>query len=154
MTITRTPGNFGNPRIRFFIKRNSETIQSDTTFTDDNDLQFEAKANTNYLIMYCRVITSDPSADFKEVWSVPTGATINRISTFWHAGGGNVSVNFALQLVTFDPSIQESNCSPCLLVMGSTPGTVAWQWAQNGSVAVDTTVLAGSYLMVMEANGN
>jgi len=141
-------------KLRIIFKKLSETISSDTTLTDDDDLQFEAEANVNYAIFNCRFCNSHAAADLKERFSIPAGATINRINSFWHGGGGCVPVDFAATLTSFDLGVAEMNPNPSILIMGATAGTVAYQWAQNGTTSEDTTLLAGSFLWVMKANGN
>jgi len=149
-----TGGQGSHPRLRILIKKISQTIQNDVTLTDDDDLQFEAKANTNYFIFYTRFASTTANPDFKEAFSAPAGATLNRISTFWHGGGGDVAVDFLSVLVSFGPFTEEMNTSVCLLNMGATAGTVALQWAANGNFAEDTTLNAGSCLIIVEADGN
>lgn len=125
-------------------KLSDETISSQATLQNDDDLFLPVEANAVYEGVLQFTWQSGATPDFRESLSLPTGATANG----WVADTGTTSgLCGALAALTSQPGTG-ANVSYRLsgvLVMSSTAGTAQWQWAQQTSDASNTIVRAGSY---------
>ena len=131
------------------IKTSDTTIQSDATVNDDPHLQFMVSINERVAGYAMIFVTSGTTPDFRYNFSVPAGTTGDR---FDGALSGNVLAATAT-LVTEEAAIATTGSKQAILIpfsllVSSTAGTVIFRWAQNTSTASNTTVHAGSYIMV------
>ena len=123
-------------------KSSDETINSDTTLTDDADLQFAIGANEVYFaILNIRHVTAS-TPDFKYAFSMPSGGAVYTTYGDWST---SVELNERdLTSATSQTFSGDTNINyiqiPVLIVNSSTGGTCAFQWAQNVSDAANTTV--------------
>lgn len=142
------------PRVKY--KTANEAVTSSTTFQDDNDFFFSVEANSLYWVELWLSMTGSASGDFKMQWTVPasttgirwrstlvTGATADtedkaQMDTI--AGGSSAS-----GILGSGSSYLNENLS---VDTAGTSGTAQMQWAQNGSNATPTTILAGSVMRV------
>jgi len=133
------------------VKATDETIDTDTTLSDDAELLFTPTINKVYHFELRLYIQSATAADFKVGWSVPSGATVLGLEAdIWR---NDILQNADDQTVAFAVAT-DGNLEMMLLcgkiLMSSTSGSAAVQWAQNVSNGGNTTVLAGSTLLVYE----
>lgn len=137
------------------IKTGDQTKNTDSTLADDNTLFFTTSANTNYLIQL-EILghSGNATADFK--WKLNHTGTTNR--GIWEGdvseGGGGGAAISAIQQITNFNQFTQTNASQLYKILrlnihlhvGASGGTFSFQWAQNTSTGVDTTVYAGSFI--------
>jgi len=134
------------------VKSVDEIVNNSNTPQDDDELSVPLNANKTYAyILYIQVI-SPSAADFKHTFSIPTGATGLRSfgawssqsfnSTFDITGVASSATNGANQWLAFTGSVKTIG----------TAGNLTLQWSQNVVDASDTTLEAGSYLLVWETS--
>lgn len=142
-------------------KTADELRSTNTTYTDDTDLQFSASNGQSYIFTMDLIIQFDPDADFKFVlYFTGTTSKVQYAVADWQmttTGGGN----------TFYSLRTGFNSAFVLAQQGSTPdfyalvkingfftvtgdGTFSLRWAQNVSRAENVGVLAGSFLQYKE----
>lgn len=140
------------------VKSANETLGNSTTLQDDNHITgITVKASTNYLIRGVIMVQSPAAADFKLAlsWSVsPTEGS-------WAVKGTEASNLMGCRqgtvFATIAPPTQGAPAVEFLTIEGyfvtaASPGTVKLQWAKNSGDAGTTTVFAGSWLEIVEAN--
>jgi len=133
------------------VKKVDESRQSDTTMTDDAELFVPLEANKNYGFETRLFYQSSAAADFKVGYTIPSLATGLRLgASNWHSTVGIAT--FVIPTVTFVAMGATLVTTPTYgrVIMGATAGDLNFQWAQNAPVASDTTVKAGSRLVVWE----
>ena len=149
-------------------KTTSEGVTSATTgatLQDDDELFFEAEANSNYEIKMLAILSSSSTVpDFKWAFTTLTSAR-------WMGGGhfrdqdsggfsGLVTPSRSGNTTTL-PNIQ-INSTPDLMyvyldvsyVTAGTSGTVYFRWAQNTSSASSVGVGANSFMQVTKVGTN
>jgi hypothetical protein len=120
-----------------------ETIQSDTTLSDDDTLVFNSLPGgfTLYVEFYIRYTLVGGGQGFK--YSVVTSDPANDVGYF-----GSISINSTQTTApgagTFAITL------PGTVVLDATPdpGYIKFQWSQNVLLAIDTSVEAGSWAVV------
>lgn len=143
-----TAPTFSNPWTEI-VKPETETVQSDTTLSNDSALQFTMLADRVYAIRAfvpmagtatsgIKIATSGPSASSvveRCDISAPGGQlehfigdALGNVRQSAYPGTGNYAVKYDITLTT------------------TAGGTFAIQWAQSSSEAANTSVLAGAYL--------
>ena len=135
------------------VKKTDETITSDTTLQDDDELKFTPEINKQYFGMIITWIDAVDNGGMKHAFSIPTGATIE-----WMASGALWRAYSQLQneadgtiaIGTSNVPGKKNAATYFKLKMGSTAGDVIYQWAQNTSNATSTTIEAGSLLLIWE----
>lgn len=125
-----------------------------TTYQNDNHLSFEVDANEVIRVTLDIVIDAHATPDFKQRFLVPTGSQFEMIS--YQYGNSTSAINRTL--IAPGPTCEVIGVPgagtgvllffklDATLFVGSTPGTVNWQWAQNTADANNTTVWKGSVL--------
>ena len=129
--------------MELLVKSVDETIDTDTTLSDDAKLLFPVAANENWQFEGVVWVTSGATPQFKFTFDGPAGSvgmfefaldevfdTAQELGTADNAGSGT------RKSLSFRGSIAN----------GGTAGNLAFQWAQNVSDAGNTTVEAGSYI--------
>ena len=161
--LTVDLASIGGSSSTLLMKTADETIDLDSTYTDDSDLSGVAlSANTNYLVtgtFYVECVGT--VADIKVRLQVPS-AVLTAIHGYWFYEGDvesgspanteieqivNLNTSIEPDLDANDKAVIRLNCS---ILVGNTGGTLAFQWAQNTSSVQDTTLYAGSWLRVEE----
>jgi len=132
------------------FKTVDETIQSDTVLHDDDELFVAVNANKIYHFQMLIISDSPASADLKRAFSIPSGATGSRLNGLFSASSTVVQVN-----ITTSDGIATAGLAyfyeSGMLITDSTPGTLQYQWAQNQSQALDSTIKKGSFMVVWES---
>lgn len=136
-----------------------------TTLQNDNELFVSVLANTNYKVVLTLLFqeAAGTGIDLKCAWTFPTGCTLNLAVAGPHINWNNTAAALeaewsAWQNVTSSPSgtISFGTTNAAVLggqisgtlAVGSTGGTLQFQWAQQNSSASNVTVKAGSALIV------
>lgn len=134
------------------IKQSDESVSSSTALQNDDELVCYLDASTKYAFEAMIGYVSDATPDYKNAFTVPSGATI-----VWTAMYTNASSTLAIGHVAASGSglsclgattaqgIQISG----YVVVDSTAGALTYQFAQNSSDATAATTKAGSWLRVM-----
>jgi len=147
--------NSGGSGLTFakIVKTIDEVRDTDTTLRDDSELFFTPTINNIYHIMVIIDYRSASNADWKYVVTVPSGATAKKWVGNWNPDTDrfadtwtDVSPTVDGVGVAIDSWVQMMG----ILVMGSTAGDFNFQWGQVTSQATDTTVMAGSLMLVWE----
>lgn len=128
------------------VKSADETVNNSSTLQDDDELLFSVAANSVYKFQMWLRYTSSTSADIKNSFTVPAGATIVGISI------GLFTDSTTQTFLVPSQSWGGQNATPAavfieaMVVVGATAGTVQLQWAQNTPEVSDTIVLESSNL--------
>lgn len=135
------------------IKTVDESLASNTTLQNDDELFVTVAANTTYKVEAVLIYSGATTGDMKVAFTWPTSATMP-----WGLLGYTTALAF--QAVAFSaPSSGTPFSVGCngagndlvlylsgTLTVGSTAGTLQIQWAQAASDATATIVRAGSWL--------
>lgn len=131
------------------VKAADESVNNSDVLQDDNDLTCQVQAGTTYAVrMLLRV---DGTVNYVDAaLSMPAGATF-----FGDLRGDGVSAQTVA--TEWDGSTQIGiDTGACAVVgflkVGSTAGTVKLQWAQNAATVGNTTLKAGSYMILERLN--
>ncbi len=123
-------------------------ITCDSTLTTDCCLQFCADACSKYIIMYQPLWTSHATPDFKYAWTLPTNATGSRTNGVMRSDS-----ELPLAALTDVDSYVNTACIAEAVQVwgfvktGACSGVVGFQWAQNTSSCITTTLKACSFVM-------
>jgi hypothetical protein len=130
--------------------------QSSTSFQEDDTLKFNVAANTSYIFeAWIPVDTSNATADFKYSFNVPSGATMQILTTRPSSASSattayNVcSITTALNACTDTTVNSTANFIKVegYVITSGTSGTVSFQFSQNTATAVSLPVVkAGATL--------
>jgi len=142
------------------VKSANQTVVSSTVLQDDDELKFVGKANSLYSFQLQTIISGESGTNMKTAFTVPTGTTMK-----WHpltafTGGltpfvsGEVGSGIREERLIFmsgtDPDRLQLTEIYGTVKMGSTSGTVQFQWSQNFASATPATMFEGSSLRVYE----
>jgi hypothetical protein len=140
---------------RFVIKPGDTSRNTTTTMTNDPDLSVAADAGKSYLTEVLVQYGATIGADIKATFTVPAGATFSGQLTGQGAGtsylangvdaGFPVTGTFSMNGGgAFDLGFRLSG----VLVTDGSAGNLTLKWAQNTSNAANTTVRAGSFMLL------
>lgn len=133
------------------VKEADETVISNATLQDDDELLFAVGANEVFQFEGVLNITTPAAADFRIGITGPTGATgsLSAIYSDLSTGSidaGSVAIGAAGGLLLISGSVGNIVRFWGGIHNGSTSGNLTLQWAQATSTASNTTVMAGSYI--------
>jgi hypothetical protein len=136
---------------RIAIKTADESINTTTTFQDDNELLLTVEANSTYKCRLHLQTSSGTTPDFKYQFSKPSGATTPSWNALYFTAAAALTASISGDALTTggfgaDLPIEAYG----LLITSSTAGTFGLQWAQNTSDAGSTIVRAGSFLELIK----
>lgn len=133
-------------------KAGDKAVNNSAAMQNDDDLFFTVDANTSYsidLLLHVNCANSGP--DFKFDF---TGPAASAIACVWNAytPAGATEGDGALVAYSTAQLCSVNNTDIVIRVRGyvktaGTSGTLRLRWAQNGAVAVDTLLKAGSWLI-------
>jgi hypothetical protein len=140
----------------FVVKGVDEAAISDIVLSNDAELFVSVSASMTYEVRSHIIYDSATAADMQIAWTAPAGATFQWNS---HGGSGTAinadTVNFETRTLAQSANVggygvgtQAVVCPSGLLVVAGTAGTFRMQWAQVVSTASNTTVRAGSHLIL------
>lgn len=137
------------------VKTTNTDTSSDNTINNDDDLQFTAAANTNYMVrIMLAIFSASATPDFK--WNITfSGTETDSIATSWRLDDGSTAINN--QLGDNTPGTGENTITLAanelnivwihyFLRVGASGGTVNFNWSQDTSDGTATTLYAGSFL--------
>lgn len=135
----------------FKRKTANETVNNSAALQNDDDLFVSVAANGVYQLNMRVQFNSTAAADFKYGFTFPAGLTMQYTQTV--IGVGLTTLNTFEQDETSTPQLEGQAANKAILIVGlvvvsGTAGTLQFQWAQNSATAVNTTVNAGSYMML------
>lgn len=133
-----------------------------TTYTDDPDLAVSGLAANGVYVVEIEMNITIGAGGFKYQNTAPAGSTFECISFIWN--NGTVTFANAWKRITAGgtPGAATAGHIPgadggapyrlrYTLFVGSTPGVLAFQWAQDSSNAANTTVVKGSWMRLTRA---
>lgn len=135
---------------------NSQNVVNSTTFVNDDTLSFAVEANSVYTLEMYFGFDTDTTADFKERWTIPTGATV---WGSWMAQDGNNPADGAIygQFV-FDGTTYVIHAASAVVtttgiwertfIKTTSPGTMQLQWAQNVATGSTTRIQTNAFILV------
>jgi len=127
-------------------KTADESVTSSITLQDDDELKFSADANSVYWVRVKGIaFSASQTPDFKNTWSVPSGAT--GVHIFRLLSGQDLVTLGTSVMTALTDTIDGDFIEPtAIITIGSTAGEVTLSWAQNTSDATATTVKKGTIL--------
>jgi len=132
------------------VKSADETLDTDTTLQNDDDLLLALSANKVYHIQILLFVNSPSAANFKMQFTLPSGASGIMVNGDWQWASLVIT-----QSVTTADTVTTTGNDQCIasymtVTTTGTPGNITLQWAQNISDGGTTTVKAGSMLVAWE----
>ena len=150
------PAGGGGGGATVVIKSADETVHNSVTVQDDDELSYAIAANEAVDIRMALFVVSSTTPDFRFAFSAPSGADV--IYGIISVNRGNDGI---VQQVKFEEAADTeivaqtpiASVPAPMQVMatvrnGATAGTVKFRWAQGTEHASDTTVKAGTSLVV------
>lgn len=127
------------------VKAADETVNDSDVLQNDDDLLFVVGANEKWAFKLFLLIISGTTPDMKLIFALPSGA-VGRI--YWDTASADPQGWIRLEA---EQSVQTSGGEETLnasgvVIVGSTGGTVQFQWAQVVADASDTIIRAGSFI--------
>lgn len=145
-----TFGGGGGHDSRYQVGILQADINTDNNTTLKDVVSLPVSANTIYLIKIRIQFTSNPTADFKSVVSIPSGATGHRMNGGWNIANTNAP---SLITVIYFQSVSDSQRKHLewwgVLQVGSTAGNIILQMAQTTSNAGPTDCHVGTMLEIL-----
>ena len=151
-TSIRELQDFARKTFTTVLKLNNETTNTDTTFSNDAVLLFQADASIKYRFHFVVFYDTPTAADFKWQLTGPASPTLVLYDGRAYAPGATAATVTRDNAFSSAHSLTETSGTAGfvditgILHNGTTAGLVNLQWAQNGSNGSNTTVYAGSYL--------
>jgi hypothetical protein len=141
-------------------KASSQIVNNSTTLVNDAEITSAVSANVTYSFQLGLMWTSNSTADIKWGFTFPTGAVCNWGATrlVSSVGGLTGDADFgAFAPATSGTSVVSAGGTGLAqlsivmgsLMVGSTAGSLTLQWAQNTAAVVDTTVYAGTWMLLV-----
>jgi len=130
-----------------------DVVTNSTVLVNDSELFFEGTANKTYFLTAHLFMNSPSSADMDITWSLPTGAIGQRMPTnfSWFFGGQPSQARDITDVINLNTNGTDGNLQfYATITMGSTDGTVNFQFTQGAADAGDTKMLKGATLLVFE----
>jgi len=138
------------PVLHMRRKTLDQSITLNSTLFDDDDMQFEAKPNTTYVIYINPWWDAHSDGDAQCAIAIPSGIAF-RIASFWHDGGGSSSADATTAVPMFSTTgLFHTNPMQVLVEVAGTGGTIAFQWAQRASAVQPCIFKAGSFMTWQE----
>lgn len=134
----------------FVYKTVDETVNGSDVLQDDDDLVLAVEATGLYRLELRAVQNSGATPAFKCAFTLPSGATW--LTGSFDCGSSAANEQFGLMSTTLSgvtgAGANSAVIIHSLILVGSTAGTIQWQWAQNTANASNTIVRAGSSLLL------
>ncbi|MEX2599286.1 MAG: hypothetical protein WD533_06485 [Dehalococcoidia bacterium] len=135
------------------VKTADEVVNNSATLQNDDELLLSVGANETWNFTLFIYVDTPATADFQCAFAIPSGASGDRLNQSWNGGFSSsdtidVTAAQSTALVSGNRVIAING----RIIVGATPGTVQFQWAQDVAGAVDTIVRAGSCLIARKAS--
>jgi len=138
----------GSACFTFVTKACDQTINCDSTLTNDCCLKFAVAACSTYFFIGGVLISGGACADFKYTFTVPTNATMRWFEDKDSATGSTSKAAAAVETINATNDCTFTGQPPWgFVTTGACAGCVNFQWAQNSSNAQNTILRATSFLM-------
>lgn len=133
------------------VKSTDEIVNNSSTLQDDDELLFTPSINKVYHGRLVIFNDGGSTPDIKFAFTIPTGATIEwgGLNSLFRVANA-LSADGTTAITAASQNATAFWWQEFVLVMSSTSGAVTLQWAQALATSSDTTVKAGSYLVVYE----
>jgi len=152
----------GGSGSQIVYKLSNETVTSNNVYHDDNSLVASIEANAVYRYELLLMVNQagGSTAGFKAQFSAPAGASayshvfrnVNNNSSFYLVNQVNTLIlNNEGGVITGSGNYNVLKANG-IIINSSTAGPLSVQWAQYTSSAVNTIVMAGSYLILNKVN--
>ena len=148
-----TEPTFQTPLLKFIVmKTTTETINNDSTLSDDSELTAPLLASKRYFVVCFLLHQTDTVPDFKYAFTLPTDATNRSGNGNWNSGVGESGTRDIESVVT---TVSANTNQSGLVIYAwvktdTTAGNITLQWAQGTSDAANTSVMEGATLMIYE----
>jgi len=129
------------------IKPTDETVNNDISLQPDNDFLFPVEAGFTYYGYHFMFVISPSAADIRDRWTTPSATTGRRLAA---AAAGDSARSTTGITATFNHACngtQQSLFETFFLVIVN-DGNMQFQWGQQTATVGDTTINAGSALIV------
>jgi hypothetical protein len=142
---------------KYVEKAAPTTRVSTTTLTADPDLQLHLDANKTYRMELVAPFTSATAAGFKISFFVPAGTvftgytltTIANLVSIFVYSSANLLITANIPMANTQGSgIDDLVAVSGIIDTAGTAGNIGYQWCQNTSNAGNTTVRAGSSMLI------
>lgn len=122
-----------------------------TLLQTDPDLQLPFLTAGNWAVRGVLVFDGPSSANLKFTWTIPAGASFVYMASLYNTSGNfTLAAHVAADVVTADTTGVGSPGAVHIdgtMLMGSTPGSLTLQWAQNAAASTPDTMYQCSYLL-------
>lgn len=144
-------------RPSYVRKSTDETVSNSTTLQNDDELVLSVAANYVYHYLLVAIYGAGTTADYKWALTYPSDATLVLTAEQWSTAATPVknqatdpayTTGTALASGGWGVSSYVQILAYGILVMGSTAGSLQYQWAQNSAVVENTVTKAGSYMLL------
>ncbi len=138
---------------KYAYKPANETISSNATLQNDDDLFVTVDAAAHYIVECELFIASQAAADAQIAFSCPSGSVFTWRLHSINSSGSTTNDDFLSVMGTSSaPAVAGLGASTVaasvrgLLIVGGSSGTFQLRWAQNTSNASGTSMLQYSYM--------
>lgn len=133
-------------------KASTQSMQSQTSLQNDNELLFSMNANKTYQFALVALTSTPASADFKFGFSGPASPTQVSVGHVYKADGFSGNSGKTAYETTGVAGLHSSVTEGVVLMWGmiengGNAGNFQFTWCQNSSQASNTSVLKGSWIM-------
>ena len=129
------------------MKGTDETVNNSNVLQADDDIVIALEANSKYSLDHYFIVESTASADFQYNYTVPSGATGERLGGVWDAD----TITALLNITTAD-FVATGGAGVGIVGRGrittTDAGNLVLNWAQWVAEATDTKLKAGSWVKV------
>lgn len=139
-----------DPRFTVVRKTADEIVNNSDVLQDDDELKANVQANEVSFVTLILEALSASLTNLKIAFAVPVGATIVELLDTFHAFGAEADGTGAIAIGSMSGTAKAWR-SYWLYRGGANAGTLQFQWAQNAVTAENTTVKAGSHLILTKA---
>jgi len=141
------------------IKSSAQIVNNSNTFVNDAELTLAVAANSSYAITLALLFVSNATPDIKWTLTFPSGAicswgairlvsSVAALTGDADFGGYSSATSGSSSVSAGGTALTQLALTMGSLTTGATAGSLTLQWAQNTQNASDTTVAAGSYLLL------
>jgi len=131
------------------IKTVDQVVNNSITLQNDDDFVFAVRNGFDYFGYMFEFILSPSAADIRDRWVLPAATLGRRLAA---AAAGDAARSTTGITATFNHACngtQQSSFQPFKMEVFA-DGNAQWQWGQQTATVGDTTIFAGSSLIVWE----
>lgn len=155
---TITEAALDNRELLAVVKASNQSVNNSTTNVADNALTLPVEASATYHVSCGFVVSGPAAADWKYLWTFPTGTTGQRFthgpgtgvtsvrSTTVHYRSASISTSLGYGTDGTESSFIREEI---WMTTSSTAGSLALTWAQLVATVGNTTVHEGSWMTAL-----